>query len=175
MTKPPNGEHAESTGSSSWRSGKITRRQFTGLVSGLAAVGAVAPRAPAQVKGTTLNVLYGTWFVPAAETIFKDQLQEWGKQAGVTVNYESIQWPQIQAKVTAAIAANAGPDIIQFWGFWPQLYKDNLVDVSDVVAGLVKDQGPLYDTCDRVCKVKGRYLAVPQTSAFPSLANYRVS
>jgi hypothetical protein len=48
-------------------------------------------QAPAQIKGTTLNVLYGTWFVPAAEELFKQQLQDWGKQAGVTVNYESIQ------------------------------------------------------------------------------------
>lgn len=175
MKKPQEEGHTEPTDNSSWSSRKITRRQFTTLVSGLAAAAAVARKAPAQVKGTTLNVLYGTWFVPAAETIFKKQLEDWGKQAGVTVNYESIQWPQIQAKVTAAIAANAGPDIIQFWGFWPHLYKENLVDVSDVVADLVKDQGKLYDNADRVCKVGGTYLAVPQTSAFPGLPNYRMS
>jgi multiple sugar transport system substrate-binding protein len=175
MKKSQSKRDGGSTTTSGWSGRRMTRRQFTAMLSGLAAVAAVAPKAPAQVRGTTLNVLYGTWFVPAAETIFKAQLEDWGKQAGVTVNYESIQWPQIQAKVTAALAANAGPDIIQFWGFWPQLYRDHLVDVSDVVAGLVKDQGPLYDTCDRVCKVGGRYLAVPQTSAFPGLPNYRVS
>ena len=175
MKKPQTKQDGESTTVSGWGGRKITRREFTAIVSGLAAVAAVAPKAPAQIKGATLNVLYGTWFVPAAETIFKNQLEDWGKQAGVTVNYESIQWPQIQAKVTAAIAANAGPDVIQFWGFWPLLYKDNLVDVSDLVAGLVKDQGPLYNTCDRICKVEGRYLGVPQASAFPGLGNYRVS
>ena len=132
-------------------------------------------QAPAQIKGTTLNVLYGTWFVPAAEELFKQQLQDWGKQAGVTVNYESIQWPQIQAKVTAAIAAGSGPDVIQFWGLWPHLYKDNIVEVSDIVDEMVKEQGKLYPSAETVCKVDGKYLAVPQSSAFPGMPNYRMS
>ena len=66
---------------------RVSRRELM-KAGGIAAVslstaGSLSPRvfgqAPAVIKGTKLSILQGTYFVPAAQDLYKKQAQEWGK------------------------------------------------------------------------------------------------
>jgi multiple sugar transport system substrate-binding protein len=70
--------------------------------------------------------------------------------------------------------SGAGPDIIQMLHNWPHLYANGLVDVSDLVAWQVKEQGALYALSDANVKVGGKYLALPH-GIVPGLIAYRKS
>ncbi|HVI85477.1 MAG TPA: hypothetical protein VNA86_09180, partial [bacterium] len=76
---------------------------------GLAALGAAsgpvrwARAAPVPLKGTSLSILEATYFIPAAQDLFKRQAQEWGQASGVTVNTDFLNWPDLQPKISAAI------------------------------------------------------------------------
>src|SRR5205814_2235494 len=64
-------------------------------------------------------------------------------------------------KPAAATQAASGPDIFQLQHNWAYLYKDALVDVSDLVDEVKKATGDLYPMPEAYTKVEGRYLAVP--------------
>lgn len=144
--------------------------------AGGATPAAAAPpaSAPAVLKGTTLSFLGGTYFVPAAQELFVNQLKEWGKENGVNVSADFLNWPDLQAKIGAAVQAGAGADLFQFWPGWAFLYADNLVDVTDIVDPIDKARGGYYDWVSRTVKVKGRWLAVP-TGMTNGAINYRTS
>ena len=67
----------------------------------------------------------------------------------------------LQTKTSAAVLANAGPDIIQMEYNWPWLYENACVDVTDVVNRVEKKVGKFYDSIANQAIVKGKWLAVP--------------
>ena len=136
---------------------------------------AAAPTsAPAVLKGTSLAFLGGTYFVQAAQKMFVSQLNEWGKQNGVTVTADFLNWPDLQAKVAAAIQSGAGGDVFHFWPGWAFLYKDNLVDVTDMATAMGQAQGGFYDWAASVCQINGKFLAMPIGTSNAAW-NYRIS
>jgi multiple sugar transport system substrate-binding protein len=173
MTTP---ERNASSGSPS-----VTRRTF---LAGSAAVGATvaaglegilaARRAPAFAQGTRLNIVRWVDFIPACDVELKRQAVDASKELGAEVVFEFINANDIQARVTAAMQSGAGPDIIQMLHNWPHLYANGLVDVSDLVAWQVKEQGALYPLSDANTKVAGKYLALPH-GIVPGLIAYRKS
>jgi hypothetical protein len=65
---------------------KFSRREFikTGAAGlGVAALGSLPKKvfgqAPAVLRGTSLAILQGTYFVAPAQDLYKRQAQEWGK------------------------------------------------------------------------------------------------
>jgi multiple sugar transport system substrate-binding protein len=173
MTTP---ERSASSGSPS-----VTRRTF---LAGSAAVGATvagglegilsARRAPAFAQGTRLNIVRWVDFIPACDVELKRQAVDASKALGAEVVFEFINANDIQARVTAAMQSGAGPDIIQMLHNWSHLYANGLVDVSDLVAWQVKEQGALYPLSDANTKVAGKYLALPH-GIVPGLIAYRKS
>jgi multiple sugar transport system substrate-binding protein len=159
----------------------VTRRAF---LAGSAAAGATvaaglegilaAGRAPAFAQGTRLNIVRWVDFIPACDVELKRQAVEAGKDLGAEVVFEFINANDIQARVTAAMQSGAGPDIIQMLHNWSHLYANGLVDVSDLVAWQVKEQGALYPLSDANTKVAGKYLALPH-GIVPGLIAYRKS
>ena len=173
MTTP---ERNASSGSPS-----VTRRTF---LAGSAAAGVTvaaglegilaARRAPAFAQGTRLNIVRWVDFIPACDVELKRQAVDASKALGAEVVFEFINANDIQARVTAAMQSGAGPDIIQMLHNWPHLYANGLVDVSDLVAWQVKEQGALYPLSDANTKVAGKYLALPH-GIVPGLIAYRKS
>jgi hypothetical protein len=49
-------------------------------------------KAPAVLKGTSLSILQGTYFVAAGQDLFKSQAEQWGKDNGVTMNVDFLNW-----------------------------------------------------------------------------------
>jgi len=130
--------------------------------------------APAIIKGSKLSFLGGTYFVPEGETTFKQLLSDWGKQNGVETSYDATNWPDLQPKIAANIQSGSGPDLMGFFWFWPSLYANNIVDLSDIAGDLERRWGGFSDAAKAAAVVKGKYLSVPlgaPTNAFV----YRVS
>jgi multiple sugar transport system substrate-binding protein len=130
---------------------KLSRRDF--LKAGAAGLGIAAlgglPRqgfgqAPAVVKGTKLAILQGTYFIPAAQELYKKQAQEWGKATGVSTVTDFLNWPDLQSKISAAVIAG-GVDIVELWPVWNFLYQNNLLDVTDM-AEEVGRRGGVFET-----------------------------
>ena len=146
-----------------------------GATPGTAAAPTAAPAAaPAVLKGTTLAFLGGTYFIPEAQKLFVDQMNQWGKDNGVTVSADFLSWPDLQAKIAASIQAGGGTDIFDFWPGWSYLYADNLVDMTDFVNTVeTRDKG-FYDWVTKSTKAKGKWWSVP-IGATNGAINYRVS
>src|SRR5436305_522706 len=131
---------------------RVTRRRFlevsgagaaaaqTGGIAGLLATG----RAPAYAQGTTLHWLRWNDFVPASDQLLKSKIApQCEKDLGIKLNIEGIGANDLQARVTSAIQSGTGPDMILALSNWPQLYAESVVDVSDVVEEIGKDEGGL--------------------------------
>ena len=163
------------------RTGGVTRRSLLkgGAVVGVAAAAGLegilaARRAPAFAQGTRLHIVRWVDFIPACDVELKRQAGDASKALGAEVVFEFINANDIQARITAAMQSGAGPDIIQMLHNWPHLYANGLVDVSDLVAWQVKEQGALYTLSDVNVKVGGKYLALPH-GIVPGLIAYRKS
>jgi len=161
----------------------ISRRQFLKAgVAGAAAVGLTGlggglrrafGQAPAAIKGTRLAILQGTYFIPAAQELYKKQAQEWGKAMGVTMATDFLNWPDLQPKIAAAIQAG-GVDIVELWPLWNFLYKSSLLDLTDMAEEVGRRGGGYEQFVLNSGKVGGRYLGIP-TGQSNTAANYRIS
>src|SRR5258705_2489614 len=159
----------------------VDRRTFLSpsAAAGLSAAAGIegilaARRAPAYAQGTRLNIVRWVDFIPACDVELKRQAVDASKALGAEVVFEFINANDLQARITAAMQSGAGPDIIQMLHNWPHLYANGLVDVSDLVAWQVKEQGALYPLSEANTKVAGKYLSLPH-SIVPGLIAYRKS
>ena len=160
--------------------GSIPRRTFlkgAAAVAGVASLGGIpgivaAGQAPAYPKGTKLHLLTRINFIPAGDTLFLAQAEEFGKQMGVEVQIERIGENDITTRSTAAIVAKSGPDIIMFQNNFPHLMANGLADVSDIAEAIGKEQGGHWDLCKANAFVGKQWLAVPY-GALANIMNYR--
>ncbi len=160
----------------------IDRRTFIkvgGALGVVAAAGGLegilaAQRAPAYAEGTTLHLVRWVDFIPEADTELKRQMGEASKDLHANVQLETINGNDLQARITAAIHSGSGADIFMMMYNWPQLYANALVDVGDVVARMVKDQGDFYGIYRPSVNVNGKWMAMPHSIVGNAVA-YRKS
>ncbi|HYU19198.1 MAG TPA: extracellular solute-binding protein [Chloroflexota bacterium] len=127
-----------------------------------AATTAPAAKAPVSLKGVSLSVLQWSSFIKDADPFFQKQIEDgFMKDTGATVTIEFIDANQIQPKTAAAIQSGSGPDVIGFRDNWTYLYKDGVVDVSDVAEELKKQWGDFFPAIEAYSKVDGKYLTMP--------------
>ena len=132
----------------------------TGGLAGILASG----RAPAFAQGTTLHWLKFVDFVPVSDQLLKGKIKdECQKALGISLNVEAINGDGVQARITSAVQAKTGPDILMAVSNWGQLYAESLVDVSDVAEEVGKAQGGFYDTSRAVANDGKKWIAVPFT------------
>jgi multiple sugar transport system substrate-binding protein len=167
--------------SASVSSPTVTRRTFLAATAAAGAATAAglegilaARHAPAYAQGTRLNIVRWVDFIPACDVELKRQAVDASKALGAEVVFEFINANDLQARITAAMQSGAGPDIIQMLHNWPHLYANGLVDVSDLVAWQVNEQGALYPLSEANVKVSGKFLALPH-GIVPGLIAYRKS
>jgi len=149
---------------------KLHRRrllQLSGAGAAAAATGGLAGilasgGAPAYAQEQVLHWVRWSDFVPASDGVLKGQITDECKKAlGFTLRLETINGNDIQARVTSAIQAQTGPDIIMGLANWPQLYPTSLADVSDVTDAIAKAGGGYYDLCKTVATYNGKWIGVP--------------
>src|SRR6516225_1393302 len=100
---------------------RIGRRKFL-KISGAGAVAAQAGGlaailqakcAPAYAQGTSIHWLRWNDFVPASDEVLrKEIIPSCQKALGMTLNIETINANDLQARTTAAIQSGSGPDVI---------------------------------------------------------------
>ncbi len=144
------------------------RRTFlkvSGAVS-LAAAGGLegilaARRAPAFAQAPKLHLLHWVDFIPEGDVELKRQIAEYNKQMKIDVTLETINANDLQARITAAIQAETGPDVIMMLHNWSHLYQSALADVSDLCEWKGKDQGGYYGQSEAAAREGKRWLALP--------------
>ena len=139
--------------------------------SGLAGI-LTSGRAPAYAQGTALHWLKFVDFVPVSDQLLKGTLKdECRKALGISLTVETINGDGVQARITSAIQAKTGPDIMMAVNNWPQLYADSVSDVSDVAEEVGKAQGDYFDTPRAVANDGKRWIAMPFTIVGVLLVN----
>jgi len=167
-------EKDSNKGGGNWSRREFVKAAITTL-GGAAMAGAPqrARGAPAILKGTKLSILQGTYFIAPAQDLFKKQVEDWGKMAGVAATVDFLNWPDLQPKVAAAVQAG-GVDIVDIWPGWNHLYRHHLVDLS-VEAEEFGNRGGGYEQYVlNSGKVGGRWLGIPYGFTNGTI-NYRIS
>jgi len=151
---------------------RINRRNVLKL-SGAGAVAAAAGglagvlasgRAPAFAQGTTLHWLKFVDFVPASDVLLKGKIKDDCQKAlGIKLEVETINGDGVQARITSAIQAQSGPDIMMAVNNWSQLYADSAVDVSALAEEIGKEQGGYFKTAHDVANNGQHWIALPFT------------
>src|SRR6476660_2555678 len=141
----------------------INRRQFlTATGAGLA--GILASGVP-PARGQQREISYLCWnnFAPASDKKLAEIGQRFTKDTGIKLKIDHISHmgPQ-QAKYASEVQTQAGHDMVEMRMHFPWLYEPQLVDVSDVVAGLEKQYGKALGSAYEGAHVNGVWRAVPQ-------------
>ena len=140
-----------------------------------AAAPAAKPAALPKLDGVNLSVLQWQSFVPDSDPFFKKQIEDdFMKQTGARVTIEVVNANDLQPKIAAAIQSGTGPDVIQFQYNWAHLYKDAVVDVSDLATEIKSLTGDFYPAHEDAVKVDGKYLAIPHDNV-PNAMHWRKS
>lgn len=112
--------------------------------------------------GGEIHLMQWTHFIPEADAKFKELTARWAAQhTGWKVVVDIVASNDLQTKTSAAVLANAGPDIIQMEYNWPWLYENACVDVSDIATSIQGKVGKFYDSIANQAIVKGKWRAVP--------------
>jgi multiple sugar transport system substrate-binding protein len=118
----------------------MTRRQFiatAAVTSGAAAFGAfVAPALGQQPR----LVYWAYQFLRASDEARVNFAQEWAAKNKVEMQITLVPWKEFMTKITAAIQAQATPDIVESGGVELRALGQ-LLDVTDVYEKLEKEHG----------------------------------
>jgi multiple sugar transport system substrate-binding protein len=143
---------------------RIKRRKLLQLSGGGLAGILASGKAPAYAQGTALHWLKFVDFVPVSDELLKGKLKEECQKAlGISLTVETINGDGVQARITSAIQARTGPDIMMAVNNWPQLYADSVVDVSDIAEPVGSAQGGYFETSHDVANDGKKWIAMPFT------------
>jgi multiple sugar transport system substrate-binding protein len=127
-----------------------------------AAPAATKPGALPKLDGVNLSVLQWQSFIPDADPFFQKQIEEdFMRNTGARVTIEFVNANDLQPKIAAAIQSGSGPDVIQFQYNWQHIYKDAVVDVTDIAEEVKGQTGDFFPQIESANKVDGKYLGVP--------------
>jgi multiple sugar transport system substrate-binding protein len=142
-----------------------TRRQFLGIslgaTAGLAGVLSLHRPPAVHAQKRELNVLTTANYVPASDKKLEEQVQEFAKQAGVTIKVDHLRSEQMPAKLAAEVTTQSGHDVVELDLMAVWLHETNLADVSDIAAAVTKTMGDFYQFGPDSAFVNGRWLGVP--------------
>jgi multiple sugar transport system substrate-binding protein len=145
----------------------LDRRDFlkvagTGVATGALLDVLAIRQAPAQLKGTNLNIIMWSHFVPAYDVWFDDFARKWGQANGVTVRVDHIPHLELPARYAAEFAAGSGHDLIYFTGqILTGLYYEHLADLSDVAGSIGKKYGGWIESSYSLAQVNGVWYSIP--------------
>ena len=157
------------------RSGAALGLSSAGIATVLRTTGtAAAPRPTRYQLSGKLNILAGSYFVPEAQDFFVKQVTDWGSQNGVDVSCDFINWPDIQARISAAVESGAGPDIVEMREAWQYLYYEQMSDLNELAMKQGDAAGGYYDWVKNTATVDGNYFSIPVGTSASAFA-YRIS
>ena len=143
--------------------GRMTRRRF--LATTAAATAIAMPYVRGAHAAGKLTMGFWDHWVPGANNTTTALVNEWAEQEKVEVSIDYITSVGNKNLLTIAAESQAksGHDIFAFPTWEPQAHAKNLEPVDDVMAELIKQNGPVNPTVDYLARADGRWLAVPAT------------
>jgi multiple sugar transport system substrate-binding protein len=143
----------------------INRRRFLtvtlGATAGISGVLALHMPPAGHAQARELNVLSTANYVPASDKMLEEQLQAFGKQAGITIKIDHLRSEQMPSKLAAEVTTQAGHDVVELDLMAAWLHHLNLVDVSDIAAQVSKHMGGFYQFAKEAAFIKDRWFGVP--------------
>ena len=153
--------------------GILTRRELLkaggATVAGLAGILA-SGRPPAIAQQRELTLLSWSHFVPVSDKELRRQVEEFGKLANVKVRLDTIAHLQLATKRAAEAQSRSGHDLILMYAADPDLYFEQLVDVTDVANEVGPKLGDWINEADWT--FRGKFRAIPWYHSSHPL-NYR--
>src|SRR5262245_58962126 len=141
----------------------ITRRQALKVTAG--AISTTLPLVHVQTAAAAGKLTMGIWdhWVPAANPVLKGLVDEWAAKNKVEVSNDFMPSAGNKIIVTQAAESQArsGHDILAFDQWNAQQYGNKLTPVNDVMAGLIKQYGPVSEAVEYLGKSDGKWLGVP--------------
>jgi multiple sugar transport system substrate-binding protein len=122
--------------------------------------GATAPKPSGKV--TALTFQQENSFIPAFDEHFKTAIiPKFKQETGLDLSFDGISVGGLQAKLTAEIETNAGPDASMMGFNWPLLYDQKLQDVTDLADEMGKWGGGWLDNVKEAVVSNGKWKAIP--------------
>src|SRR5262249_50403962 len=102
-------------------------------------------------------------YIPPADKILDANAQECAKKAGLELAIQTYTFDDMWTKYTAAIESKTLPDIAELDAVGPARLANlgRLTDVSDVVAAVTKDLGPVLTNAEGAAEFGGKFHSVP--------------
>jgi ABC-type glycerol-3-phosphate transport system substrate-binding protein len=144
---------------------KMTRRAALKTAAAAAALPLVHIRGTSAAT-TTLKVGFWDHWVPGADAVMKQQVEDWGKKNNVNVALDFITSSGNKLLVTAAAESQsgAGHDLMTFGTWDAHNYADKLEPMDDVIKALEAKAGPFNAVSRYLAQSKaGSWSAVPTT------------
>lgn len=128
-------------------------------------------KAPAVLKGATINYLGYAMFVPKMNEVFQAFALDWATQNNVKFNWELATTSDIASRVATTIEAKRGPNIVQY-ASPPASWASGFVDLTSLANDLASQQEGWYPTAPAVSTLDGKWYAIPMGSNTPMI-NWR--
>ena len=134
----------------------------------LAAASAALPLVHIRTAAAAGKVNIGFWdhWVPGANDVMQKQVNVWAEKnkVEVTADFITSSGGKLNLTPAAETQAKAGHDAMTFVNWDVRNYSDSLVDVSDVVKGVMSFAGTPNDAATYLGSEKGAWFGVPSTS-----------
>lgn len=117
----------------------LTRRKFLSTTATVAAVGAFG--APALAQSAKPKLVYWAYqFLKSSDEARVNFAKEWAEKNNVDIDITLVPWKEFLTKISAAIQANATPDIVES-GAVELRAREQLLEVTDIYNKLEKEHG----------------------------------
>jgi multiple sugar transport system substrate-binding protein len=131
----------------------VTRRRFFQIAAAATGVAAISPlalkstfgAAPAVLRGTRIHVLRHASFLKDDDDWFEAIKQKWAQPNGVTLVIENVNPNDLVPKISAALMAGAGPDLVMLQYNTPHQFDAKLRDVSNIAEKVGKEGGGYFE------------------------------
>ena len=120
-----------------------------------------------------LKILQWSHFVPDFDTYLNGWAEKWGTTNGVKVTIDRIPQADLPARFAAEAGSKSGHDLIaHFANGLPALFKDSLVDVTDIANRAADKYGGWIPAGEAIGKVQGKWYGFPDFLV-PFLSSWR--
>jgi multiple sugar transport system substrate-binding protein len=136
---------------------------LTTITLGLAACGGASDGAAGDGQSGPLTVWMKKQLVPSQNEAIEKRVADFSAETGIPVSVETIAYEDFLPKWSAALESGDVPDV-SFLGYQEvgQFFgQEALDDVSDLVAGIEKANGPISDTLKKPVTFDGAVYGVP--------------
>src|SRR5262245_57077452 len=142
---------------------KLTRRRFVATSTAASAAGVAAPFVRTAHAAGKLALGFWDHFVPSANKTSDALIQEWAEREKVEVQIDRYTGNKALLTLAAEAQARTGHDVVYMTSWLPHHYAQSLEPADDVMAEILKQNGPVSDIVSYLGQAEGRWLAVPAT------------